>query len=638
MNWKGGDSTITTPNEEVHEILPQKYDYSYADFLGEAPYEKLYSFFGSPFVMNQEVIKMASNAKDVGFKGFKTQWKLYLEAKDQERKQQLSIVPNQTEFDGQTMELTCGQWESSDWGISRINKFGAREYACTHPIMPIERLVNIDTGEVKLRIAYKRPGKDKKWQFTIISKETAADPKLLNKAMSAIGVSVNQKSAPILMEYLTEIEDLNYDAIPESKSIGRLGYIEGEGFSPYVENLVFDGDTSFRHLYATVREHGSQTEWFDTVIKCRQMSVTARIFLAASFASPLLPIVGALPFFVHAWGGTGTGKTVALMLAASVWGDPLKGKFLQTFNATRVGQEMTASFLNHLPMCIDELQLTKNGKGQSSFDVYQLAEGVGRTRGKKSGGVELTPTWDCCFLTTGEDPVIGAAAGGGAVNRVIEIECFDGQNVIDDAPHVANTLKKHYGWAGRMFADQLYKDEKTLVQVKNIYQMFVSELNENDTTEKQALAAAAILTADMCATAWLFKDDNALTVDEIKQFLASREAVSAGSRAYSWVCNWVAENENHFYTDSEAPTSSVYGKMEYGMAYINNNVLTQALNENGFNATATYSYLKTKNLIETGSGRGYGRTKKIGSSSPYCIYLKLPTDQDLPDFEEELPL
>lgn len=619
-------------------MLPPKYEFTYEDFLGDKPYETLYAYFGVPTVMSREVIKMADRAKVVGFKNFKQLWKEFLDVKDLERKQQLSIVPNQTQFDEQLMELDCGNWVSSDWGIYREDKFGARESACTHPIMPVARLVNIDTGEVKLKLAYKRPGKDKKWQFLIIGKDSASDPKALNKALSAVGISVNQKTAPVLMEYLTEIEDRNYDAIPESKSIGRLGYIEGEGFSPYVANLVFDGDASFKHLYSTVAEGGLQTAWYETALECRKMSVTARIFLAASFASPLLPVVGALPFFIHAWGGTGTGKTVALMLAASVWGDPLKGKFMQTFNATRVGQEMVASFLNHLPMCIDELQLTKNGRGQSSFDVYQLAEGVGRTRGKKSGGVELTPTWDCCFLTTGEDPIIGSASGGGAVNRVIEIECFDGQNVIDDAPRIANTLKKHYGWAGRMFAEKLYESDKQLNQVRDIYQMFVAELNENDTTEKQALAAAAILTADMCATAWIFKDDNALTVDEIKQFLASREAVSAGNRAYSWICNWVAENENHFYTSDNVPPTSVYGKIDGDIVYINNNVLSQALNENGFNATATYSYLKSRNLIETGSGRGYGVSKKIGKTNTYCIRLQLPNEGETTDFEEELPL
>lgn len=633
------DPFITAKEAETFAV-PDHYEYTYDDFLSEAPYEKLYSYFGNEFAMNREVLKMANNANSVKFRGFRTQWKLYLEAKDRERKQQTAIVPNQTEFDGQMIELECGNWESSDFGICRVNKFGAREMACSHPIMPVGRLVNIDTGEVKLRIAYKRPGRDKKWQTTIISKEAVADSKQLNKHMSAIGVSINQKSAPILMEYLTDIEDRNYDLIPESKSIGRLGYIEGEGFSPYVENLVFDGDAAYRSLYGYIKSGGSQTAWFETALECRKMSTTARIFLAASFASPLLSIVGALPFFVHCWGGSGTGKTVALMLAASVWGDPLKGRFVQTFNATRVGQELTAAFLNQLPMCIDELQLTKGNKGQSNFDVYQLAEGVGRTRGKKTGGVETTPTWDCCFLTTGEDPVIGNSAGGGAVNRVIEIECQPDKMVINDAPRIANGLKKNFGWAGKDFVERLYRDDggKTIGQIRAVYQNFLAELNQNDTTEKQALAAAAILTADLCATEWIFRDDMCLDVDEIKTFLASKESVSAGGRAYSWICNWVAENENHFYTDSTVPAVNVYGKIEDNMAYINNNVLTQALNDNGFNPTATYSYLKARNLIEPGKGRGFGGSKKIGRTNTYCIFLKLPSDDENCDEIDELPL
>lgn len=58
-------------------------------------------------------------------------------------------------------------------------------------------------------------------------------------------------------------------------------------------------------------------------------------WLAASFASPLLEPLNCLPFFVHLWGvDSGTGKTVALMVAASVWGDPTIGSFVKTFDGT----------------------------------------------------------------------------------------------------------------------------------------------------------------------------------------------------------------------------------------------------------------------------------------------------------------
>lgn len=80
------------------------------------------------------------------------------------------------------------------------------------------------------------------------------------------------------------------------------------------------------------------------------------------------------------------------MVAASVWGNPNAGKYVQTHNATQVGMERTAAFLNHLPYCLDELQLAKDGRGHSKLDIYQLAEGTGRTRGNKNG-VDITPTF-----------------------------------------------------------------------------------------------------------------------------------------------------------------------------------------------------------------------------------------------------
>ena len=614
---------------------PKKYEYTLNDFLTVAPYEELYKYISMPFVFQTEVAKMAVNASEVGFKGFKSTLKIYLEAEQAEKRR--NMIPNQTEFDSPYRELDCGEWHATDWGIHRDNLYGNREIACSHPIMPVERLVNIDTGEVKLKLAYKRPGKDKRWQTTIIGKDVVSTSRTIVQ-LAAQGISVTSSTASVLVDYLNDIENRNYDLIPESKSIGRLGYIEGEGFSPYVDDLVFDGDASFRNLYNSVQAKGSQTEWLKIALECRKMSVTARILLAASFASPLLSVVGSLPFFVHLWGvDSGTGKTVALMLAASVWGNPAVGSYTQTFNGTQVGQERTAAFLNHLPMCLDELQLTKNSKGQSNFDVYQLAQGVGRARGKKSGGVEMVPTWSCCFLTTGESPITSGSAGAGAVNRVIDIECTSGTVAIRDGHRVSGVLKHNFGWAGQLFVEKLYNTDKVLDQVREAYQDTFRELCEGDSTEKQAMAAAAILTADLCATAWIFKDDNALTVEDIRNFLASKEAVSAGHRAYDWLCDWVASNVNRFYSQDTPPTGETYGVIENGTAYINRGVFNRVVQEAGFSGSAVLSYLKSNGKIDV-SGRKYTKCKRVNGVRTECVVLTLPADADENDDFDELPL
>ena len=602
-------------------VPPEKYEYTAEDFLTTTPYDNLYEFNASPFAFQTELLRVAARAKEVGFAGFKDMMKRYVEAEKAAKRR--SIIANQTEFDGQEIELNCGSWESVDWGIFRDTPNGGRECACAHPIMPVERLVNIDTGEVKVRLAYKRSGKDKKWQTTIVGKDTISTSRNIT-ALASQGISVTSTSASVLVDYLNDMENLNYDVIPERQSIGRLGYIPGEGFSPFVEGLIFDGDTTFRNLYNFVSDHGSGVTWFKTALECRKMSVTARIMLAASFASPILSLVGSLPFFVHLWGvDSGTGKTVALMLAASVWGNPGLGSYIQTFNATQVGQEKTAAFLNHLPYCMDELQLTKDSRGKSSFDVYQLAQGVGRTRGKRNGGVELTPTWNCCFLTTGESPLTNASSGAGAVNRVIDIECTANSKVIEDGQRISGILKRNYGFAGRIFVEKLYASEKTQDIVREMYQDNYKELLQGDSTEKQAMAAAAIITADQMATAWIFKDDMELTVKDIQEFLASREAVSAGRRAYDYLCDWVASNVNHFNTDDVPATGEVYGVLEGGVAYIIRGVFDRVVQDAGYSTSATLSYLRSNRLIETRSGKGYTKTKRIGRTTPQCVWLCL---------------
>lgn len=625
--------------ETAAEILapPKKYEYTLEEFMGTEPYDELFRYVGAPFTLQMQIAKMAQNAAEVGFKGFKATLKVYLEAQKSESRK--NMIPNQTEFDSPYAELDCGEWHATDFGIYRDNAYGNREYASSHAIMPVERLVNIDTSEVKLRLAYKRPGKDKKWQTTIVGKDVVSTSRTIVQ-LATQGISVTSTTASALVDFLNDIENRNYDVIPESKSIGRLGYIPGEGFSPYVDGLVFDGDASFKNLYGCVKSKGLIGNWLDTAMECRKMSVTARIMLAASFASPILSIVGSLPFFVHLWGvDSGTGKTVALMLAASVWGDPALGSYVQTFNATQVGQERTAAFLNHLPFCIDELQLTKDSRGRSNFDVYQLAQGVGRARGRKNGGIDSAPTWSCCFLTTGESPIVSGSAGAGAVNRVIDIECTAGSAVITEGQRIANSLKQNYGFAGQSFVSKIYSSDEWLDTIRELYQDYYKELCQGDSTEKQAMAAAAILTADTVATQLFFKDGMELTVKDIRDFLASKEAVSAGHRAYDWLCDWVAANVNHFNTDMGAAQGETYGVLEGDIAYIIRGVFDRVVQEAGFSGSATLSYLRNNRLIEVrpGKGKGYTKTKRIGGTTPQCIWLRLDGSADL-DEDDMLPL
>lgn len=599
------------------------------DFLTPAPYEALYKFHKEPFVHATKMAELAAYADSMKFKGFKAMYKRYVESL---KAQNGTIyIDNVTSFTGQPLELNAGDWEAGDDGIYKKNGFND-EMACPHPIMPVERLVNIDTGEEKLKLAFR---KGSIWRRIIVSKVVLANSNKVTE-LAGSGVAVTSQNARAFVSYISDLENLNYDIIPEKKSIGRFGFIQDEGFSPFVDGLIFDGDANFKAMFQTVRSQGSEEKWLAAAAEARGMSTTARIILAASFASVLLEPLNCLPFFVHLWGvDSGTGKTVALMVAASVWGDPAVGAYVKTFDGTVVGQEKTAAFLNNLPLCLDELQLAKDNRGRTNFDVYKLAQGVGRTRGNRAGGVDMTPTWQNCILTTGESPLTGTASGAGAVNRVIDIECKSSNAVITDGMRISGIVKRNFGFAGRKFVEELYQPG-VVETVDQRYRELFRELSSRDTTEKQAMAAAAIIAADELACRWIFHGTQVpLTITQISEFLASKAAVSAGDRGYKFLCDWVTQNSNKLCGRGE--NTEVLGALDDGRAFIIRSVFERILQDAGYSTAAMISYLKQENLIET-RGRNNTRGKRINGIPTECFCLVLPPADLEEEENSDLPL
>ena len=597
--------------------MSEEWSFEKDDFLTTTPYEALYAYHKEPFTHAAKMEELAAYSVSKGFKGFKTMYKKYVESL---KAQSGTIyIDNVTNFTNQPLELNAGDWEADDSGIFKKNGYND-EVACPHPIMPVERLVNIDTGEEKLQLAFR---KGTIWRKIIVSKTVLASSNKVTE-LAGSGIAVTSQNARAFIQYISDMENMNYYLIPEKKSIGRFGYIPDEGFSPFVDGLIFDGDVNFKAMFQTVRSRGSETKWLETAAEVRKMSTTVKIILAASFASVLLEPLNCLPFFVHLWGvDSGTGKTVALMVAASVWGDPAVGAYVKTFDGTVVGMEKTAAFLNNLPFCLDELQLAKDSKGRTTFDVYKLAQGVGRTRGNRSGGVDLTPTWRNCILTTGESPLTGTASGAGAVNRVIDIECKSAQAVIKDGMRISGAVKRNYGFAGRKFVERLYQPG-VIDQVSERYRELFRILSDRDTTEKQAMAAAAIILADELACQWIFSGQQPLTIEQVSEFLASKAAVSAGDRGYKYLCDWVTQNSNKLCGRSENPNIEVLGALEDGRAYIIRSVFERILQDAGYSTAAMISYLKQSNLIET-RGRANTKGKRINGIPTECFCLRLPS-------------
>lgn len=592
--------------------------YTRDDYLTTTkPFEYLYAHKENKFEMKQLLGRMSAQAQTVGIRNLAALFKAYMETVSG------TVTPgyNKTDFTGQEMELDCGGWSATDTGIYGTDKMGFEVVACYHPIMPVQRLVNIDTGIHKVKLAFSL---GKRWNSVIEDRNVISDSRSII-GLSKYGVMVNSETSKPLVRYLADVEQLNYDMIPEVSSVGRLGWIDDYGFSPYVEDLVFDGEEEYRTRFESIQEKGSRKKWLDCVRSVRAGktpgNVIARIVLAASFASVLVKPCNCLPFFVHLWGGTETGKTVSLLLAASVWGNPEVGKYIQTFNATEVGKELGAAFCNSLPLIIDELQLVKDNRKDFDKMIYQLSEGVGRARGRKQGGLQRTPTWRNCIITTGEFPIISPNSGAGAVNRTIEIDCH-AEHLFDDPKKTATLLYGNYGFAGREFVEHLMEDGG-FEHVQRLQDAMQERLKTDDTMDKQTASAALILAADVLAEEWIFRDGIFLQPEDISKYLVSKETVNQNGRALQYLYDFININQARFGLDAETHQGEVWGDLDDDYAYIIRSKFDQILADEGYNASAFLGWAKNRGYIQCAANGQPTKPKRINGRVSRCVWLKM---------------
>ena len=549
---------------------------------------------------------------------------------------------NKTAFAGQPLELECKQWRANDLGVS-MQKFDAHGQpvfvnACTHPILPVEIYKNVDTGRERVKLAYFKYGQ---WQTVTVNRKVCADNSAIVDVLSDIGIEVTSENAKPLVKYISDCIGLNPAKLEPRKSINRLGWA-GNEFMPYADDIIYDGDEAFDVIYKNVKSSGSFSAWKEHCSVLRQNKIV-RLAFAASFASCLIELVNALPFVFHIWSGeSGTCKTVAIMAAMSIWGNPKMGGLVKTMNTTKVNIMRTSAFLYSIPYAGDELQTMKD-KWTTNFDqlIYQITEGIDRGRGRASGGVEETKTWRCSYLFTGEEPITKANSRAGSKNRVIEIEVEE--KLLEDGNRTVGVLTEHYGHAGRVLIEYLQGVEKKSLQEE--YKKYFDAMCKLDTTEKQAMAMACILLADRILTEVVFADETAYGIDDVKMYLRSASEVDVAERSYQAVLNWIAKNPIRFQNPNGPDATNkgeVWGRIDDDetrpesppVAVINKDALCDFLEKSGYDyAAVSKKWAAKERIVRNSQGKYIHNTKVYGIKANY-VKLNMETDTDPDGFIE----
>ena len=208
--------------------------------------------------------------------------------------------------------------------------------------------------------------------------------------------------------------------------------------------------------------------------------------LCAAFAGPLLRLAGLEGGGFSFEGGSSSGKTTALQIAASVWGGP---EHVRSWRATDNGLENIAVLLNDNVLILDEVGQV-NGKILAEC-AYMLANGQGKGRSSREGHLRKSHSWRLLFLSSGELGLADKLAENGLKSRGGQEVRFVGLPVdtsmlteLHGFPHagaVVNRLKEltdlHYGHAGRAFLHKLTEPDTMTTVLSELQPALANTVN-----------------------------------------------------------------------------------------------------------------------------------------------------------------
>ena len=224
---------------------------------------------------------------------------------------------------------------------------------------------------------------------------------------------------------------------------------------------------------------GSFEEWREQVADLCQNNSLLTFSLCAALAPILLryfPEINTTIF--HLVGRSSIGKTTALKVAASVWGNPKK--YIKQWRATGNAQEGVAEKHNDSLLILDEIGQANDKDIQQT--VYMIGNEKGKSRMTVDAALRKTKSWRVLCLSSGEIGIsekieaAGERVHGGVLVRCIDIEAqsakgigiFEDLRGCDNGNEFSTILteqtSKYYGTAAEFFIEGIVKIDESMIR------------------------------------------------------------------------------------------------------------------------------------------------------------------------------
>lgn len=369
-------------------------------------------------------------------------------------------------------------------------------------------------------IAFIRDIENENWKRRVRFKNTFGDFHVLDigmeqfrntsdiwKILGKAGFEVpDLKNEKLVLKYLKS-------NIPGQRitSVSKIGWISDKQFiSPSFHvtkektDNHFSLDSKIRNVGFKIK--GELKEWQDNICKYCEGNDILVLAICSAFSGTLLRFTNQSCTVAHLVGKSSIGKTSALAVAASIWGD--SQQFIMQWRVTSNAIETLAESHNDCLLILDELsQISARDAGNM---IYTLGNAKGKARLNSEAEQKEIRQWQISILSSGE---IGIAdkisennekAKAGQLVRFIDIEAevpngfgiYNDLHGFSDGAELSDILKgncrKYHGVPAKIFVESLIGSNEDKLNENNLEERIKSlyELAQRDIYKKFELEKA----------------------------------------------------------------------------------------------------------------------------------------------------
>ncbi len=413
---------------------------------------------------------------------------------------QIITLKNKNGHSPITCEYAGGCFKLNEQGVSFLGKDKdgspmAPKWICS-PLYVVAKTRDAKSGEWGRLLEWQDDdGVIHQWAMPLALLQGDASEVRRELASLGLTISPHRISRDLLATYLQvfPVED-------RARCVEKLGWHENlfvtpaQIFGHSSEKIVFQNSHA---IESAMSVSGTVDDWRESIGHLASGNSRLVFAIAAAFAPALAKIAGEDSGGFHFRGASSSGKSTALKVAASVWGNPQS--YCRLWRSTTNGLEGLAALHNDGLLILDELsQMDPKEAGEAA---YLLANGQGKTRASRHGTVKPSSRWSLFFLSAGEESLMslmaraGQKTNAGQEIRLADIEADAGLNKgIFEKIHnqlspasMALSLKeyssKYYGAVGMAWLQKVVENQPSIATgIADAMQEFVKSAVLPDST------------------------------------------------------------------------------------------------------------------------------------------------------------